>query len=45
MSGPGVLVRACNGQHDYTGGRNHIINIEALKNLDRFAAIVKGVVQ
>jgi hypothetical protein len=45
VSGPSVLVRACNGQHDYTGGVNHSINVEALANPDRFAAIVKGIVQ
>jgi len=38
--GRGFLVRACKGRKDYTGGRNHYVKWENLRNLEGVAEFI-----
>ena len=39
----GILIRACNGRRDYTGGRNHFAPLALLDNVAALASCVRAV--
>lgn len=39
---PGFLVRSCKGRNDYTGGRNHFVKWEDLRDLDKVVRFIKS---
>lgn len=41
--GMGVLVRSCEGRHDYMGGRNHWLPLSQLNDLEALALRVRAV--
>jgi hypothetical protein len=39
----GILIRTCEGRHDFTGGRNHYAPLRLLDDEAALAALVRGV--
>jgi hypothetical protein len=39
----GVLIRTCKGRRDYTGGRNHFLDLDKLDDIPALAAAVHAI--
>lgn len=42
-SGHGILIRACKGRKDYSGGANHFVELSMLDDIPALAAAVRAV--